>query len=600
MTTGPFTTDPLIDVRLGNYRIIRSLGMGGMGKVYVAQDETLKRSVALKVIREQYRAREDYRARLMGEATAIANLKHPNIVQIYAAGEQHGILYFAMELISGQNLKDLLNETLATNGGINFDAVIQIGTAVASALDYAHEQGVIHRDLKPANVIITHNQHVYLTDFGLAHDTRDFAQAVSTAKEGGTPQYMSPEQIDPVYPVGPASDQYSLGVMLFEMFTGTVPFEGDDPESIYQKHLNNPPPKPLSLNRKLTPEIQEILLRALAKHPADRFENCMTLMSHLARVWQTAQETLTPQHIPLPALPAGTRARHGLPTEPSPLPAQKSRPTDQTLPIPDKRVAEHTRTRATENTRPRTFENMRPRPTAPIPQVSKPKTSRREDRVIWAGLGAVGMVIILLMLYFGFQFLTYSNLLSLSPPPTATRPLTITPLPQPFLTATLPAIAPPADHTPTPTQAIPSPTPTASLSPTSTEVSGDPFLLLYDDTSFNLLNLSDRSRNISLLAFERLDNFGASLESFTGSQWARFNNLIRPQTCMRIKLSSALFLTSPEECNNIFDAEVTISPHNESDFWTIQPDSTEFRVLWSNVEIERCVIRNRRCEILIP
>lgn len=580
--TGPFTSDPLLNATLGTYRILRPLGMGGMGKVYLAQDETLKRFVALKVIHEQYRERDDYRARLMGEATSIASLSHPNIVHIYTAGEQDGILYFAMEMITGRTLKSMLDENLIASGSVNIDAVIQIGTAVAAALDYAHEKGVIHRDVKPANVIITNENHVYLTDFGLALDVRDAATGTITPDEGGTPQYMSPEQIDHAYPVGPAADQYALGVMIFEMLTGMLPFEGDDLEAIYQKHLNNPPPNPLALNRKLTPEIQNILIRALAKHPADRYESCTAFIRQLSRAWRTAQTIQTPQNNPLPALPAGTRTKHNLsPVSQDSRSGLKPRATDQTLPLPDARVTE----------------NTRPSPT-PLPASARPRPrlQTRDDRWLWLGAGAVGMVIILLMVFLGYRVLQGNNALGLFPPPTTTY--TPSPVVLPSATATTHSIALPS-ATPTVTVSpTASATPTNTLTPTSPP--GDPFVLLYDDNSFNLLNLSTQARAISLLKFERLTFAGEVLETFAGSQWARFNAIIRPQTCMRIKLSTATFLTAPDACNNTFDAEITISPNNQSDFWTLRSDSSEFRVLWSDVEIKRCPTIARRCEIQIP
>lgn len=601
--TAPFSSDPLLNATLGTYRILRPLGMGGMGKVYLAQDETLKRFVALKVIHEQYRDRQDYRARLMGEATAIANLSHPNIVHVYTAGEQDGILYFAMEMITGRNLKALLDENLIASGSVNIDAVIQIGTAIAAALDYAHERGVIHRDVKPGNVIITKEHHVYLTDFGLALDVRDQqdgqdAQAASeeasddaarpTAQtapsvysaEAGTPQYMSPEQIDHVYPVGAASDQYALGVMMFEMLTGMLPFEGDDVEAIYQKHLNNLPPNAIALNRKLTSEIQDILLRALSKHPADRYESCAAFMRQLTRAWKTAQERQTPQQTALPALPAGTRAKHGLaPVSRDSRPEPKPRATDHTIPVPD--------TRVTENTRPSP---------APLP-ASRSKfhpSTTADDRLVWLGAGAIGMVIVLLVLFLGYRVLAESNALSFFPAPTPT--LTPSPVILPSATATFPSIAPPTATATLP----PTLTPTLTFTPSPTEIPGDPFILLYDDNSFSLFNFSAKARTISLLKFERLDFAGEVLETFSGSQWARFNNIIRPNTCMRVKLSTANNLIAPEECRNTFDAEITISPRNNADFWTIRSDSSEFRVLWSDVEIKRCSTIARRCEIQIP
>ena len=576
--TGVPTADPLLDTRLGNYRIIRPLGMGGMGKVYFAQDETLKRPVALKVIHEQYRQREDYKVRLLDEASAIANLKHPNVVQIYTAGEQEGILFFAMELISGRNLKDLMMEAASEGEPVDFEAVILIGEGIAAALDFAHENGVIHRDVKPGNVLITHEPHVYLTDFGLALDVRDPLRQKGNGNDDGTAQYMSPEQIDPTVKIGPESDQYSFGILLFEMLTGAVPFDGGDQEEIYQKHLNNPPPKPRSLNSKLTPAIQEILLRALAKHPGDRFESCTALMRRLTRALQAAQETGLPQ-MALPAMPAGTRARR-LPSENIPSDS-KVRPDERTLPNP-----------VVKTGGPGYSDKTRPREGTPY----LPKRKPRDDRFFWLGLGAVGAVLIVLTLFIGISFLLNGNVLSSLPPPTSTilsSTAALTPTQSPPPTA-LPTQAP------TGTVALVLLTPPLLPTSSPTVLTGDPFVLIYDDTSFNLLNLSDLPRNISLILFERLDLAGNPLETFSGERWALFNEIIRPATCMRIEITDAPFKTNPEECNNIFDAVRTTTSDSSSDFWTSRPNSSEFRVLWAGQEIKRCPIITHRCDLLIP
>jgi serine/threonine protein kinase len=573
-------SDPLLGARLGNYRIIRPLGMGGMGKVYIAQDETLKRLVALKVIHEQFREHEEYRARLMDEASAIANLKHPNIVQIYTAGDHEGLLFFAMELISGRNLKDLMNEALAEGDAVDFEAVILIGNGIANALDYAHTKGVIHRDVKPANVLITREGHIYLTDFGLALDVHDPLREAEV-REGGTAQYMSPEQIDQIYDIGPASDQYSLGVLLYEMLAGTVPFDGKDADEIFQKHLNNPPPKPLSLNTKLTPAIQEILLRALAKHPADRFQSCMDLMNHLTEALESAQKTGKTK-MALPAMPSGTRTRHGLSAPKAstlPRPDKTSRAVDRTLPRPDVRVSE----------------NTRPRPGAPP---APPKRKRRDDRFFWIGVGALGSIVFGLLLWVGVTFFLNMPSLSLLASPTPSSTTT----PSPSFTPLSPTTTrtPTATHPQTSTRTATLEPPTETPSPTPTILTGDAFVLIYDDTSFNLLNVSSNPRNISLIEFERLDLAGNSLASFSGEQWARFNEIIRPGTCMRIEIIDTLFITTPEECNNIFDAVRTTQLRSNADFWTTRVGSNEFRVLWAGVEIKRCQIFNRRCEIILP
>ena len=574
------SNDPLLDKQLGNYRIIRSLGMGGMGKVYFAQDETLKRPVALKVIHEQYRQREDYRARLLAEASAIANLKHPNIVQIYTAGEHGDILFFAMEMISGRNLKDLMTEAAAEGEPIDYDAVILIGDGLAAALDYAHSKGVIHRDVKPANVLITTEPHVYLTDFGLALDIREtlrdaLHESDNGSDEGGTAQYMSPEQIDPDMEIGPASDQYSFGIMLYEMLTGTVPFEGE-PQDILNQHLYDPPPRPRSQNPKLTPAVEAVLLRALEKHPGDRFESCTALMHRLARALEAAKEASLPR-MALPAMPAGTGARRGPLGDHTPS-ERGGRSAERTVPRSASKNGE--KTRPYDRT---------------LPAHLPPKG--RDDRLFWASVGAIGSVLIVLALIVSIGIWMNMNAASPPPMPTMTRqPSTSTSTTIPTQTAQ--QVSSISTTTATPT--LPSPSPLPPTTATPTPVTGDPFLLIYDDTSFNLLNLSEEPRNVTVLEFERLDFSGNPLESFSGQQWARFNDTLRPQTCMRIEISDIPFNTTPDECSNIFDAIRTTSLESISDFWTSRPGSSEFRVIWAGGEVKRCSILAHRCEIYLP
>jgi serine/threonine protein kinase/beta-lactam-binding protein with PASTA domain len=278
-------SDTLINTLFdGRYRILRKLGSGGMANVYLAEDEELGRRVAIKILNERYAGDDLFIERFRREAKSAASLSHPNIVSIYDRGEAEGTYYIAMEVIEGRSLKELI----MTHGALPVHTAIGHAKQLLEALRFAHRHGIIHRDIKPHNVLVSADQQVKaneprlkVTDFGIArHGASQMTEAGSIM---GTAQYLSPEQARGA-PVTAASDLYSAGVVLYEMLTGKVPFTGDSAIEIAMKHVNELPKPPSSLRPEIPPELDQIVLRALAKDPEDRYQTAEEFIEDLERV----------------------------------------------------------------------------------------------------------------------------------------------------------------------------------------------------------------------------------------------------------------------------------------------------------------------------
>ncbi len=272
------TSDTLIDTIFdGRYRILRRLGTGGMANVYLAEDTELGRRVAIKILNDRYANDDLFVERFRREAKSAAGLSHPNIVSIYDRGEAEGTYYIAMEVIEGASLKDLIR----ANGRLRPAQAVSYTRQVLSALRFAHRQGVIHRDIKPHNILIGHEERLKVADFGIARaGTSQMTEAGSVM---GTAHYLSPEQARGAQ-VTASSDLYSVGVMLYEMLTGQVPFTGDTSVEIAMKHLNEPPRPPSALAPGIPVDLDRIALRALAKDPARRYQSAEEFDSDLARI----------------------------------------------------------------------------------------------------------------------------------------------------------------------------------------------------------------------------------------------------------------------------------------------------------------------------
>lgn len=277
--------DPLIGRQLANFQIESPLGRGGMAQVYYGQDVKLQRPVAIKVIDARYRDNPAYAQRFVREAQAIASWRHEHIIQIYYADDEAGLYYFVMEYIDGQDLGKLISHYTAQDEQVPQAEVLRLGQAVAQALDYAHQHGVIHRDVKPSNVMVANDGRVVLTDFGLAMD----AEQGSLGEVFGSAYYAAPEQVKNSAKAVPQSDLYSLGIMLYEMLTGRVPFDDPSSTAVAVQHLTIPPPPPREINSNLNEATEAVLLKALSKSPEERYQTGAELLQALAAALQPGQ-----------------------------------------------------------------------------------------------------------------------------------------------------------------------------------------------------------------------------------------------------------------------------------------------------------------------
>ncbi len=300
----------------GRYRIDRRVGEGGMATVFVGRDLLLNRDVAVKVLRPQYAADAQFRLRFRREAQAAAGFSHPNIVDIYDVGESAGAPWFVMAYIPGQTLK----EVIAAEAPFHPDDVAGLLQQVCSALDYAHERGYVHRDVKPQNILVDPDGHAVVADFGIAKGLAD-ADLTHIGTGLGTVHYLSPEQAAG-QAAAPASDVYAAGVVAFEMLTGRLPFDADNPVGVAMRHIHEPPPAPSDLLPSIPPAVDAIVLRALDKDPTRRFPSAGALaraMTYWRQYRPPAVHADPGMTVPLP--PVGPR------TLPPPAPGSGQRRT---------------------------------------------------------------------------------------------------------------------------------------------------------------------------------------------------------------------------------------------------------------------------------
>jgi serine/threonine protein kinase len=278
---------------LGQYRVIAQMGHGGMATVFKGYHPRLDRFVAIKMMHQAFQEDKNFLARFEREAQIVARLDHPHIVPVFDFADFEGRPYLVMKYIEGRTLKGVLEDQPLAMGDI-----LNLMPRIADALDYAHRQGVLHRDIKPSNIIIDVNGTPYLTDFGLARMAQLGESTLSHDMLLGTPHYISPEQAMGSRELDNRTDIYSLGVVLYELVVGRVPFSADTPFAIIHDHIYRPLPEPMKVNPEITPEVSAVLEKALAKSPADRYATATELVNAFkAAVETSGMATLNPNRV---------------------------------------------------------------------------------------------------------------------------------------------------------------------------------------------------------------------------------------------------------------------------------------------------------------
>jgi len=600
--------DPLIGQQLANFRVESILGRGGMAQVYYGQDIKLQRPVAIKVIDARYRDKPTYAKRFVNEARVLAKWRHEHIIQIYYADDEDGLYYYVMEYIDGENLASIMESYSVDGELVPVSDVLHIGNAIADALDYAHKKGVIHRDVKPSNILVAKDGRVVLGDFGLAMDLHDG----SLGETFGTPHYISPEQASRSANAVPQSDLYSLGVILYEILVGVVPFNDPSPTSVALQHITEPPPAPCSINPDLSAEVEKTLLKSLEKNPEERYQTGAELMSALKQALSTKTNIA---RVPLPPLPVDV-----------PTIMRRSQSNESIT----KRVVS---TQLTNYASPNEL----------VTPAQQKHTIKRSGKKIKSGAKKFSRlwflffsVLFLLILAFAwtqgwFRAGAFSKIIPLRPAQTATAlEVHVTKTPVATITKSI-QLSPAKTQTlvPSPT-ASPGWTETLPPSPTTTHISvatitsiavptltvapvlspatikypdGRRFRLYYNENSLYLHNLSTVSRSISGFTFERINSQGEVLNFFGGWDWDVYypkRPNITPDRCMAIELDESPPYLRPSECQRPYLSLLTPPRGEKSIFWTEKENSSEFRVLWKQEEVARCKIGEGACEFFVP
>jgi serine/threonine protein kinase len=541
--------------QLSNFRVDEFLGRGGMAQVYKGWDLTLERPVAIKVIAAPFQDDPGYNARFLQEGRAMARWRHENIVHIYYAGHEEDLSYLVMEYIEGIDLKAWLARYKKNNQKIPHEEVLRIGNAVAKALDYAHNHHIIHRDVKPSNILMAEDGRILLTDFGLAIDMKEG----SSGEALGSPKYISPEQAQSSKDVVPQSDLYSLGVILYEMLTGSAPFEGGSPTATAVQHINQAPPLPTVLNPELNKETEQVLLKALKKSPDSRYQDGRILLAALEKALNSGGE------------PVGPR-------------------TFSTRPVTDV-VAAHIAVPS-----PEMIENPDDSPASrPIPSVERQQL-RKILPVAGIGLGALLLCIVGVLLLAFILGRIGENSTAFRESSNGTEATS---------NAEDGNNGGGSSQQSTNGSNVESgqeeaPAPTVTLPGGGSGSTENRLIFFYNNGGFYAWNPGSNDITIRQLAFQAIDKDGNPTGSFfEARRWAGFYPAIQGGKCNRLEILNDVPKERPGQCQG-YNAIMTPEESDPMVFWLGRESSNQFVVTYGGQEIGRCDVATSQCEAVVP
>jgi serine/threonine protein kinase len=580
-------TDPLIGEKMGDYTIESLLGRGGMARVYQGYDANLDRYAAVKVIDAHLinsDEREEYYERFQREARAIARLQHPNIVGVYQFGEYEAQYYMAMVFIDGQDLRQVLKGHVKAGTLMSPVLVLKIMQAMTSALDYAHAEGVIHRDIKPSNILVTEDGKAILTDFGLALNLSDG----TIGNTFGSAHYIAPEQAVSSAHAVAQSDMYSLGICLYEMLTGSVPFDDASAMSVALKHLSDPPPPPSQLNPNIPAAVEQVMMRVLEKEPENRYENCAAFMADLKEAFKVSETVDTTSGI------SKVRANASIPRPvdmPPPRRPVNSGSDSIPSPLPNADTGSRRSVSRLEQTAQKKLRKSQ----------EVQRVGPQRNLLPWV----IGGIIIVLLLGAGL-FLGLSVLNGSTATPTAAAIADVNPTDTPTDTPTETASAiAQVGITPLPTDPPPptiTPTDTENLQPTTTALIDNPveIVLIYEEDTLILHNTSDQPVDVSGLTFYQQRPESTPIRVSISRIWGRGSeppSRLPAGGCFQVwSRGSFSRLPSPNFCSR--QAFYGIEPTN--DFWIPKSDVDTFELRLGADTIATCPIEAGECVVAVP
>ena len=550
-------SDPLIGKTLGDYTIIELLGRGGMARVYRGYDPKLDRYAAVKVIDAELvpEAQEEYQRRFTREARAIAHLEHPNIVGVYQFGQVGDLNFMAMQFIEGRDLRHILRHYHEKGQQISPRAALRIVRDIALALDHAHSEGVIHRDIKPSNIMVTPEGRAILTDFGLALN-------MPVGNTFGSAHYIAPEQVESSAKAVPQSDLYALGVVLYEMLTGQVPFDDPSTMSIALKHLQEPPPLPSHINPNLSPALENVILWALRKDPRDRFQSGAELVKALEDAVALQEDDDEEDTVELGDVRAGPGRENGKAPAATPGATLRLEPGPSgPSPAPDVRSS-----------------------TASLPPPARRSTRRL--RLVLVALILAATVALLALQRDGSAPLPLSAWPFFSAAP---------PLPTPG-PGTTPAQVAERSTSPVPSPTEPGTTPTASQAA---------ILLLYDQDALLLINQSEQPADIRQLEFRQQAEGDSPPLVFRAEDWRGGTappSALPPHYCFhlwRLDLNASP-LEMPYQQGGCAARAAWRMVSAPRWFWVSDSPGATFDVLLASQVLATCEVATGRCAFALP